>query len=461
MTTTADPRGANGEPERLTLDDLLRPFVEAETPRHGWQIGTEAEKFGVFADGRPLPYEGPRSVRTVLDALVHRHGWSEVREVEGGEVVALRRGRASITLEPGAQLELSGSPLDTIHQTCAEFRGHMAELRDVSAELGVTWLGLGFHPFARQDELPWVPKLRYGVMREYLPTKGRYAHDMMRRTATVQANFDFDDEADAMSKLRVGVRLGPIVTAMFANSPWVEGAATGERTRRSRVWTSVDPDRTGLLPFLWKDDAGYRSYVEWALDAPMFMVKRHGKVVANTGQTFRDFMDRGFEGTTARSEDWESHLNTLFPETRLKRTLEVRQADGQGTALLCALPALWKGVLYDERALEAAEAMSAGFGHDELAGLQEAVADHGLGATLAGRPLLEWARDVLELSEAGLARLGHLNGRGDDERIHLAPLRSLLARGQSPADALRAQVPGGRPEVDAIIAASRISAGVV
>ena len=461
MIPTADSPGAPEEPTRLTLEDLLRPFVEAETPRHGWQIGTEAEKFGVFPDGSPLPYEGPRSVQTVLDALVHRHGWSEVREVEGGEVVALRRGRASITLEPGAQLELSGSPLDTIHQTCAEFRGHMAELRAVSEEMEVTWLGLGFHPFARQEDLPWVPKLRYGVMREYLPTKGRYAHDMMRRTATVQANFDFESEADAMTKLRVGVRLGPIVTAMFANSPWVEGAATGERTRRSRVWTSVDPDRTGLLPFLWRDDAGYRAYVEWALDAPMFMVKRGGKVVANTGQTFRAFLGEGFAGTTARYEDWESHLNTLFPETRLKRTLEVRQADGQGTALLCALPALWKGLLYDAKALAAADAMSTGFGHDALEGLREAVAAHGLRAELAGRPLLEWARDLLELSEAGLARLGHLNGRGDDERIHLRPVRALLERGQSPADALLAQVPGERPSVGAIIGASRISADVV
>ena len=461
MTPTADPRVATGEPPPLTQDDLLRPFVEAETPRHGWQVGTEAEKFGVFADGTPLPYEGPRSVQTVLDALVHRHGWAEMREVEGGEVVALRRGRASITLEPGGQLELSGSPLDTIHQTCAEFRGHMAELRAVSEELGVAWLGLGFHPFARQADLPWVPKLRYGVMREYLPTKGRYALDMMRRTATVQANFDFESEADAMTKLRVGVRLGPIVTAMFANSPWVEGEATGERSRRSRVWTSVDPDRTGLLPFLWRGDAGYRTYVEWALDAPMFMVKRAGQVVANTGQTFRDFMKNGFEGTRARYEDWESHLNTLFPETRLKRTLEVRQTDGQGTALLCALPALWKGVLYDPQALRAGEAMSAGFGHDELEGLRESVADQGLGASLAGRPLLEWARDLLELSEAGLGRLGHLNGAGDDERIHLAPLRALLARGQSPADALLAQLPNPRPDVEAIIAASRISADVV
>ncbi|MEM1417946.1 MAG: glutamate-cysteine ligase family protein [Myxococcota bacterium] len=446
------------DPSPLTLDDLLAPLVQAETPRHAWQIGTEAEKFGVFVDGSPLPYEGVRSVQTVLDALVARHGWEEYREYEGGDVVALKRGRASITLEPGGQLELSGSPLDTIHQTCAEFRGHMAELRAVSEELEVTWLGLGFHPFARQEDLPWVPKLRYGIMREYLPTKGRYALDMMRRTATVQANFDFESEADAMAKLRVGVRLGPIVTAMFANSPWVEGRATGERTRRSRVWTSVDPDRTGILPFLWADDAGYRDYVEWALDAPMFMVKRGAKVIANTGQTFRDFMAHGYEGATATLDDWESHLNTLFPETRLKKTIEVRQADGQGTEMLCALPALWKGLLYDDRALAAADAMSAAFAPEELEGLRVAVAEKGLGAELRARPLLDWALELLELAEAGLERLGHLNGRGDDERIHLRPIRALLERGQSPADALLEQVGAERPAVAEVIAVSRISA---
>jgi glutamate--cysteine ligase len=214
------------------------------------------EKFGILLpDVKPMPFEGDRGVKRVFERLVGAHGWFEEREHDKGEVISLRRGAASITLEPGAQLELSGAPHETIHETCGEFRGHMAELADISSELGIAWVGLGFHPFARSDELPWVPKLRYGIMREYLPTRGSMALDMMQRTATVQANMDYENEADAMRKLRVSLRISPIVTAMFANSPFVEGRATGERSHRARVWLHMDPDRTGMLPFAWRDGA--------------------------------------------------------------------------------------------------------------------------------------------------------------------------------------------------------------
>lgn len=433
------------------MDDLLVPFFASEKPRGAWQVGTEAEKFGVFADGRTLPFEGEPSVATILGRLVERHGWQPEGEYVGGTVIALRRGRASITLEPAGQLELSGAPLDTIHETRVELLGHLAEVRAVSADLGIHWLGLGFHPFASHAELPWVPKLRYGVMREYLPTKGRFALDMMRRTCTVQANLDYANADDAFRKLRVALRTQPIVSAMFANSPWVERRATGERSRRVHVWSSVDPDRQGLLPQLWEGPPSYERYVEWALDVPMFLVKRGSTLHRNTGQTFRDYWKHGFEGLRATVGDWDTHLNTLFPEARLKRTLEVRGADSQGAALLVALPALWKGLLYDEGALAAAEALASRIDYESLEAARPAIGDHGLAATLAGRPVAAWAAELLEISSDGLGRLGNLDCEGQDERVHLAALEALVAKGESPAcEALR-RAPGETPSPAAVI----------
>jgi glutamate--cysteine ligase len=424
-------------PTVTSLDDLLAPFYEAEKPPPEWRVGTESEKFGVYVeDGRAIPFEGDRGVRAVLLALCERHGWFIEREHEGGEVIALKRGGGSITLEPGGQLELSGAPLSTIHQTHEELAEHLAELRDVSAPLGIEWLGLGFHPLARQEDLPWVPKLRYGVMKQYLPTRGSMALDMMRRTATVQANYDFSSESDASRKVRAGLALSPIVTAMFANSPFVEGRATGERTHRGRVWLDVDPDRSGLLPFAWSEDFGYRDYVEWALDIPMFLIKRDGQLVRNTGQTFRAFMRDGFEGHIANADDWLMHINTIFPEVRLKKTIEVRGADGQPASTLSALPALFLGIYHDEEALRRVESLVSSLDHDLAQAARPAVADLGLEATLAGRSLADWAGDVIEIAESGLERLSHLNAEGQDERIYLAPLRALVEKRWTPADAL-------------------------
>ncbi|MDB4974224.1 MAG: Glutamate--cysteine ligase, partial [Myxococcaceae bacterium] len=327
---------------RLTHDDLFAPFYESFKSEDNWRVGAEAEKFGVLEDTfEPLPYEGARSVRAVLDGL-QQFGWLPESEYPGGAIIALKRGMASITLEPGAQLELSGAPFHSIHDTHEEWVQHIAELHEVGAPLGIAWLGLGFHPFAAQSDLPWVPKLRYGVMRDYLPTRGSMGLDMMRRTSTVQSNLDFASETDAMRKLRAAVAFSPIITAMFANSPLYEGALSGERTRRGLVWLNTDPDRTGLLPFLWRDDASFEGYVAWALDVPMFLVKREGKVVHNTGQTFRAFMRDGYAGTQATAEDWFTHLGTLFPEVRLKKTIEIRGADCLPYALTPALSALSK-----------------------------------------------------------------------------------------------------------------------
>lgn len=438
------------------LDQLLEPFHDALTPRSRWRIGTEAEKFGVTLAGEPIPYEGPRGVKSVLAELVDRHGWHEEHEYAGGEVIALRRGDASITLEPGGQLELSGAPLSTMHQTCAEIRGHMAELRDISDEMGIVWLGLGFQPFARRDELPSVPKLRYSVMREYLPTRGSRALDMMLRTATVQANMDYDTEEDAMRKLRVSLMISPIVTAMFANGPFLEGKRSGFVSERAATWLDMDPDRSGLLPFAWQEAATFRDYVEWALDVPMFLVKRGARVVRNTGQPFRAFLKDGFEGERATTVDWATHLQTLFPEVRLKKTLEVRQADGQPTDRVCSLPALWKGLLYEEGALSKLESLVSGLSHDEVAASRQDVATRALRAKLAGRDVGEWAADVLSISEGGLERLAHLDRQGRDERVHLEKLRRILDTGNSPAEALLEQIDLEQPLVPQLLVKARI-----
>ena len=425
-------------PKRVRgVDDLLEPFLSVCKPRKQWRLGTEAEKFGVFrSSGKPVPYEGPESVSTIFSTLASRFGWVGVPEFEGGPPIALEQDGASVTLEPGAQVELSGKPLTCIHSTDQEFRQHMRELRDVSAPLGIEWVGLGFHPFARRDELPWVPKLRYAVMREYLPTKGALALDMMQRTATVQVNLDFDSEHDAMRKLRVALAVQPIVTAMYANSPFVEGKAIPQRSRRAAIWLDVDPDRTGLLPFAWKTNASFFDYVNWALDVPMFMLQRGNQTIRNTGQTFRQFWKDGYEGHHATQRDWVVHLNTLFPEVRLKNTLEVRGADSVPTELIPSLPAFWKGLLYDASSLEKVSELCATLAFEDVEAARRAIVTDGLLATLAGRRVQDWALDVLRIADEGLGRIDNCNERGVDERVYLQPIVQMVECGRCPADTL-------------------------
>jgi glutamate--cysteine ligase len=419
-------------------DDLLVPFVEACKPRDRWRIGPEMEKFGVLEEnGLPLPYSGARSVLRVLEHLASAHGWAAEREVKGGPIIALVRGGASVTLEPGGQLELSGAQSDSIHEVCAELRGHLREIGAVSRSLRIRWLGIGFHPFARREDFEWVPKQRYRIMRDYLPKRGGHAIDMMLRTCTVQVNLDYESEADAMRKMRVALALAPTTTAMFANSPWKEGQPHGGVTYRGRVWLDVDPDRSGLLPMLWSRGARFDDLVEWALDVPMFLFKRAGKAIANTGQTFRSFMAEGFAGQRATLEDWRLHLNTLFPEVRLKRTIEIRGADVQTTDMACALPALWTGVLYDEQALGEAEALVDGWTHDEVAASRQDIWRDGLRTSFRGQKVADIAQRVMTIAEGGLARRCIVDpATGKDERVHLQRLGRLVEHAQCPADAL-------------------------
>jgi glutamate--cysteine ligase len=421
-----------------SYDDLFQVFRAAEKPESEFLIGPEMEKPGVDAETfAPIRYEGKKSVLAVLENLIAEHGWTADRESEDGPIIALVRGRASVTLEPGGQLELSGAAMQDVHQVCSEFRGHLREIAPISEKLGIRWLGLGFHPFARREDLPWVPKSRYGVMREYLPTRGGHALDMMLRTSTVQANYDFSSEEDAMRKMRVALKLSPLTTALFANSPWLEGKAHGGVTYRGRVWLDVDPDRSGLIEPLWKESATYKDYVEWALDVPMFLFKRpEGRVFKNTGQSFRSFWKDGFEGEKPTQNDWQTHLNTLFPEVRLKKTIEVRGADAASARLACALPALYTGIFYDTKALAEAEALTRDWTFAEVSASRPEIAQKGLKATFKNRPLAEAANQVLAIAEAALVRRGRKSPKGKDESVHLVPLRELVDQGKTQADAL-------------------------
>ncbi len=430
-------------------DVLLEPFRTSEQPRSAWRIGGEAEKFGVFVPGlAPLPYDGDDGVVGLFDHLVRRHGWAAQRERPDGPVVALQRAGASVTLEPGAQVELSGAPMSAVHEICAEMREHLGELSGFAESRSVAWLGVGFHPFASQDALPWVPKLRYRIMREYLPTRGRGAHDMMRRTATVQANYDYESEEDALRKLRVALKLSPLVHAMTANAPFREGKLAGAKSVRGEVWRHMDPSRSGLIPTLWQNErAGYRDYVEWALDAGMFLFKRDGNVVENTGQTFRSFMTEGFGAHRATLGDWKLHLTTLFPEARLKKTLEVRSCDSLPVDLACAPAALFAGILYDERALAAAEHLVRDFRFDVIEAERAALVSRGLSATVGGAPAREVALELLDVATGGLQRRGRTNSAGRDESLHLERLRELTLAGKSPADVLTEGLSNDQPDL--------------
>jgi glutamate--cysteine ligase len=428
-------------PALVDYDSLLAPFHEAEKPRERFRVGTESEKFGLRTDGTPIQYDGDDGVRRVLELLAERFDWSPYAEYEGGPLLALKRGGASITLEPGAQLEISGAPLVTIHETRAELEMHQREIRAVGEELGVRFVGLGFHPTARQDELPWVPKQRYPIMREYLPTRGTGAHDMMRRTCTVQANLDFESEEDALVKLKAALKLQPIVTAMFANSPYREGTSRGKRSERADVWLHMDPDRSGIPSFAFTETRTYRAYVDYALDVPMFIVKRGASIVPATHLTFRQFMREGLGSERATQSDWEMHLATIFPEARLKRVIEMRGVDGQALWLALAASAFFKGLFYDPESLASAVALSERLGEAELATARPSISQLGLAAMLEGRRVAGWAEELLELARAGLERSAQRDESGRDESMYLEPILELAQKGHCPADALLAELP--------------------
>ncbi len=413
------------------IDQLVDYLRGAEKPPERWRVGTEHEKVGLHeAERTPVPYDGPRGIGALLESIAAEDDWQRVREA--GQVIALKKNGASITLEPGGQLELSGAPLRTIHETCDEFQTHLALMKRVCEPLGIVWLGLGMHPIHPVSELPVMPKERYRIMRRYLPTRGSLALEMMFATATVQANFDYASEADMVEKMRVSLGVSPIVSAIFANSSLSGGKASGFVSRRLHAWEDTDPDRTGLLPMVFAPDFGYRRYVEWAIDVPMFFIVRGERYEPADGLTFRGFLERGSGGVRPTLADFDLHLTTLFPDVRLKRFIEVRGADAVPPGLTCSLPALWKGVLYDPEARGAAWELVGRSSHEQRLAARSDVARRGLSAEYAGRPVLELAKELGELARGGLTRIAHAGARDRDETSYLDPIFEQLEGGKSP-----------------------------
>ncbi len=428
--------------EPLSRNDLVSALDKGMKPRDQWRIGAEHEKF-MFerSDLRRPSYDEPAGIRAMLDGLT-RFGWSPVRE--GENVIALERRNAegmssSISLEPGGQFELSGAPLKTVHDICDETGRHLVEVKTVADELGLGCLGLGFDPLWRRDQIPIMPKGRYDIMRAYMPKVGTLGLDMMLRTCTIQSNLDFESEADMVLKFRTALALQPIATALFANSPFTEGKPNGFLSARANVWTDTDPDRTGMIDFVFEDGFGFERYVDYALDTPMYFVKRDGRYVDASGQSFRDFLEGrlpALPGDYPTMKDWEDHLTTLFPEVRLKSYLEMRGADGGPWSRICALQGLWAGVLYDAPSLASCWDLVKGWDIEDHERLRRDVTRLGLKAEVAGRSVRDVARDMVALARMGLKNRGQFSGGMVDERGYVSELEDIADSGVTPAERL-------------------------
>ncbi|HEX4736351.1 MAG TPA: glutamate--cysteine ligase [Allosphingosinicella sp.] len=436
MTTRTE--SARYDPPIERRDDLLAPFIGGEKPKDAWRIGTEHEKF-VYrrADHRAPSYDEPGGIRDLLMAMTE-FGWQPVEE--GGNVIALSGPDGTISLEPAGQLELSGAQVEHLHLTCAEAGRHLKQVKAVGDRLGLGFLGLGMWPDKKREDLPIMPKGRYAIMLRHMPRVGTLGLDMMLRTCTIQVNLDYSSEADMVQKFRVGLALQPLATALFANSPFTEGKPNGYLSYRSHIWSDTDPARTGMLPFVFEDGFGYERYVDYALDVPMYFVFRDGKYIDAAGLAFRDFLEGKLSvlpGEKPLRSDWIDHLSTAFPEVRLKSFLEMRGADGGRWSRICALPALWVGLLYEQGALDAAWDEVKHWSLEERQVLRDAVPELGLGATTpTGEPLREFAKRILTIAESGLVARARLNSAGDSESGYLDPLREIVARGTSPARVL-------------------------
>jgi glutamate--cysteine ligase len=416
---------------------LIEYMESGNKPKPEWRLGTEHEKFGFCRKSfAPLPYEGECGIRVILEGLVEHYQWQPV--LEKGKIIALLDDTAaSVTLEPGGQLELSGALLKTIHETCTEVNTHLKQVKAVSESCGASFLGMGFQPKMTRDDIEWMPKGRYQIMRDYMPKVGTLGIDMMSRTCTVQVNLDFSSEADMVQKFRTSLALQPIATALFANSPFVDGKPTGFVSYRSHVWEDTDPDRTGMLPFVFDGDFGFERYVDYMINVPMYFVHRGDDYIDCSGQSFRDFMKGelpALPGELPSLMDWEDHMTTAFPEVRLKRFLEMRGADGGPWRRLCALPALWAGLLYDQSSLDAAWDLASNWSMEERLQLRTDAPKYGLKAEVAGRNLQELSLELLEIARAGLSARNYLNSAGDNETGFLAPLQETAESGITPAD---------------------------
>ena len=441
MTTRTDDEIARPIESRA---DLLSEFEKGEKPAENWRIGTEHEKF-VYRTGdhRAPSYDEPGGIRDLLAGLTD-FGWEPV--VENGNVIALKGKDGNVSLEPAGQFELSGAALTNLHQTCAEAARHLEQCKSVGARLGLGFLGVGMWPDKTRAELPRMPKGRYAIMLGYMPKVGTLGLDMMLRTCTIQVNLDYSSEADMVKKFRVGLALQPVATALFANSPFTEGKPNGYKSFRSHIWEDTDPGRTGMLPFVFEDGFGYERYCDYALDVPMYFVYRDGRYIDVAGESFRGFLDGKLPqlpGDKPRLSDWTDHLSTAFPEVRLKSFLEMRGADGGRWSRICALPALWVGLLYDEQALNAAWDLVKHWSIEQRERLRHDVPRLALDAvTPDGETMRDFAGRVLDIAGEGLTRRAQLNSAGDNEGGFLDPLRDVVATGMTPADRLLARFHG-------------------
>ena len=424
-----------------SVSEMTAYLAAGSRPKEDFRIGTEHEKFVFFrADNSPVPYFGEASISALLKGLQEKSGWDPI--MDRGNIIGLSEptGMGAISIEPGGKFELSGAPLETIHETCKESNSHLATVREIAEPMGIRFLGIGGSPKWTLAETPRMPKSRYEIMSRYMPKVGTQGLDMMYRTCTIQVNLDFSSEEDMRRKMRVSMKLQSLATALFASSPFTEGKPNGLSSWRGDIWRDTDNSRGGLLDFTFRDDFGFEDYVKWALDVPMYFVVRDGRYHDCTHVTFRQFMNGALKGEIAAWEptmgDWTNHLSTLFPDVRLKRFLEMRGADGGPWRRICALPAFWVGLLYDDAALTAADELTKDWSFDEVNALRNVVPAQGLKAVIKGHGLMDIAREVVGISRIGLKNRARLNGDGQDETVFLAPLDEVLAKKGTLADDL-------------------------
>src|SRR5579871_2811551 len=421
-------------------DELVAWIAAGEKPPDRFRVGTEHEKFAFTLNGHaPVPYDGTHGIRALLEGMQLLLGWEPI--MEGPNIIGLWdvTGGGAITLEPGGQFELSGAPVASVHRTCSELMAHLAQVREVAAPLGIGFLGLGMTPVWKRSDMPVMPKGRYRIMTAYMPKVGRLGLDMMYRTCTVQANLDFSSEADMVKKLRVSLALQPVATALFANSPFTEGKPNGFLSFRSEIWRDTDPDRSGMLPWAFEGGMGYERWVDYALDVPMYFIKRGDRYIDVAGRSFRDLLAgklSDMPGERATVSDWANHISTIFPEVRLKRYLEMRGADGGPWARLPSLSAYWVGILYDDNCLDAAWDIVKDWTAQERQKLRDEVPRLGFKAKIHGRDIMALARETLALARAGLAGRKKFDPYGADEMRYLKPLHQLVDRGETPAEEL-------------------------
>jgi len=433
----AAPASGTSSPIIHNKSQMIGRISRGCKPKADWRIGTEHEKIGFCLEKKtPLPYKGACGIQSMLEGL-RRFDWDPV--FEGDNVIALKRNEASVSLEPGGQLELSGAPLENVHQTCGEVHRHLREVKEVADEMGAGFLSLGFRPDTKLEDVPVMPKGRYGIMRSYMPKVGTHGLEMMFRTCTVQTNLDFASEADMVKKMRVSLALQPIATALFANSPFTDGVPNGYKSYRSRIWLDTDADRTGMLPFVFEEGFGFERYVDYALDVPMYFVYRNGDYLDASGKSFRDFLEGKLDilpGEKPTEQDFEDHLSTIFPEVRLKSFLEMRGTDTGPWTELCALPAFWVGLLYDQSALDTAWDFVKNWTAQERLELRRDVAKHGLQTTFRNKTVQDLSKAVLAISREGLKARRRLNAHGESETIYLQELDEFARTGKTNADRL-------------------------